>query len=318
MIAVSPSATDSRITGPVQNGPAGSPFDLGDHDRYRRWRDEKLQAAAAFAGAGFISLEDPARLSPQERDSILAACAQSSMAFYEVPALAGEEDATRRAIAGLARGLGLRNFEEHRSATEDGIVPIEVADMGGRAGFIPYSTHAINWHTDGYYSYRSPTRMIRSMILHCVRDAAEGGENGFLDPDIVYIRLRDADPAFIAALMHPHAMTIPSFDDAAGEGHGAVSGPVFVAIDSALSMRFTIRKRNVIWRDDPVLTAAREKLADVLANDPMILRKRLAPNQGIICNNVLHERRAFTDKTDEGTGRLLYRVRSYDRLGTTA
>lgn len=318
MIATSPQAPAGRTPDPAPGSLADGPFDLGDDERYRRWRDEKLQAAAAFAESDSIRLEDPSCPSRRELDAILAACRQSNMALYEAPALAGDEKATRRAIAGLARSLGLSQFEEHRSATEDGIVPIEVAEMGGRAGFIPYSTHAINWHTDGYYSYSSPSRMIRSMILHCVRDAAEGGENGLLDSDIAYIRLRDADPAFITALMHPQAMTIPSFDDSAGEGHGAVSGPVFVPADGAMSMRFTIRKRNVIWRDDPVLTAAREKLADVLENDPFVLRKRLAPNQGVICNNVLHERRAFTDKKDQGTGRLLYRVRSYDRIATAA
>ena len=38
------------------------------------------------------------------------------------------------------------------------------------------------------------------MLLHCVRDAAEGGVNRFLDHDIAYILLRDAIPTFIAAL----------------------------------------------------------------------------------------------------------------------
>ncbi len=297
---------------------AADPFALDGGEDYRRWRDEKLQAAERQLHADPIEIADPGRLSVGERDAILAACAHTNMAIYQASALAGDEAATRAAIAGLARSLGLREFEEHRSAAADGIVPIEVADMGGRAGFIPYSTHAINWHTDGYYSYRGPDRMIRSMILHCVRDAATGGANSLLDPEIAYIRLRDADPAFVAALMHPQAMTIPPFEDETGEGHDAVTGPVFVVADGALAMRFTIRKRNVIWRDDPVLTAARDKLSDVLANDPLIVRTRFAPNQGLICNNVLHERRAFTDKDGAGAGRLLFRVRSYDRLGAAA
>jgi len=45
-------------------------------------------------------------------------------------------------------------------------------------------------------------------LLYCAQDATEGGENQLLDHEIAYILLRDADPRFIEALMHPAAMTI--------------------------------------------------------------------------------------------------------------
>jgi hypothetical protein len=92
-----------------------------------------------------------------------------------------------------------------------------------------------------------------------------------------------------------------------------VTGPVFVSAEGRLSMRYTIRKRHVVWRDDPLLDAARDKLGDVLASDPAIVRARLSPGEGILCNNVLHNRSAFHDR--DGQGRLMLRVRSYQFVG---
>jgi len=43
----------------------------------------------------------------------------------------------------------------------------------------------------------------------------------------------------------------------------------------------------------------------------------LAPGQGLICNNVLHNRTGFTDDMDKGIARLVYRARYYDRIRGT-
>lgn len=295
-----------------------SPFPLENAAAYRQWRDEKLQAAAEAKDAGLVEIRDLGQPTAEETAALLEACRRSNMALYRAPALARDAAATRRALGAFARTLGMQDFEKHRSSGDDGIVPIEVTEAGGRAGFIPYSDRAINWHTDGYYAYRGPDRPIRSMVLHCVRNASAGGENALLDQDIAYIRLRDANPAFVEALMHPQAMAVPAFEDRAGPGHGMVAGPVFIADGDALTMRFTIRKRNVVWRDDPMLAAALQKLAEVLADDPLIVRRRLEPNEGIVCNNVLHNRTAFTDGGKAGSGRLLLRIRCYDRIGGEA
>ncbi|MFZ1680036.1 MAG: TauD/TfdA family dioxygenase [Rhizobiaceae bacterium] len=305
----------SGVSAYLVDVPADSPFRLENERAYRAWRDRKLHAAESALTEPFIEIADPERPSPAEIDSIRAACRANNMALYRMPALKGDESRTRQAMRALSAALGLGRFEDHRSAGPDGIVPIEVADTGGRAGFIPFSTRAINWHTDGYYSYRGPDRLIRAMVLHCVRDAADGGENGLLDQDVAYIRLRDDNPAHIEALMHPEAMTIPSFDDAEGPSHGAVAGPVFVVNGDHLTMRYTIRKRNIEWREDAALDRARNLLADVLEADPLIRRARLNPDDGVACNNVLHDRRAFNNAEDGNKGRLLLRIRSYDRIG---
>jgi hypothetical protein len=45
------------------------------------------------------------------------------------------------------------------------------------------------------------------------------------------------------------------------------------------------------------------------------MRLKLGPGDGVICNNVLHERIGFETDPGPGPGRLLYRIRSYDRIG---
>jgi hypothetical protein len=154
------------------------------------------------------------------------------------------------------------------------------------------------------------------MLLHCVRCAGLGGENGLLDHEIAYIRLRDENPDFIAALMHPQAMTIPANEEANGKLRAENTGPVF-ALDphtGALTMRYTARKRNIRWREDAATQAAVCALERLLSEDPLIMRVKLEPGDGVICNNVLHDRIGFEGNPPPETGRLLYRIRSFDRI----
>jgi hypothetical protein len=158
------------------------------------------------------------------------------------------------------------------------------------------------------------------MLLHCVRSANQGGENRLLDHEIAYIRLRDENPAYIAALMDPDAMTIPANEEADGTVRAENTGPVFVADadTGALMMRYTARKRNIRWREDAASQAAVQALERVLSADPFIVRVRLGPGDGVICNNVLHDRSGFDAGSDSESSRLLYRIRSYDRLRAPA
>jgi hypothetical protein len=158
--------------------------------------------------------------------------------------------------------------------------------------------------------------MIRAMLLHCVRCASQGGENGLLDHEIAYIRLRDENPDFIAALMHPEAMTIPANEEANGKTRTENTGPVFILDPDTggLTMRYTARKRSIRWREDAVTEAAVHALERVLSEDPLILRVKLAPGEGVICNNFLHDRVGFETGPSSAPGRLLYRIRSYSRV----
>ncbi len=63
---------------------------------------------------------------------------------------------------------------------------------------------------------------------------------------------------------------------------------------------------------------AKERITELLQEaDDYILSYRLKPGEGVICNNVLHNRSGFTDNAANGKQRLLYRARYYDRVANT-
>ncbi len=295
--------------------PAEGPFSLKDEKSYAAWRAAKLAAYPKAASELRVTIRDLASPSPAEREALLSLCARANMALYDSGELGTDPVKVRPALRALADALNMQHVEDHRSGGADGIVAIEVASEGGRAGDIPYSTRPISWHTDGYYNYHGPSRCVQAMVLHCVRDAPAGGVNGLLDHEIAYIRLRDRDPAFIAALMHPEAMTIPPGEEAHGRPRPDNVGPVFFAdpATGALVMRYTARKRYVAWRQDATTRRAIEALDEILETDPLILTYKMRPGEGMVCNNVLHNRTGF-DNHGAAEGRLLYRVRYYGRL----
>ena len=164
------------------------------------------------------------------------------------------------------------------------------------------------------------------MILHCVEAAADGGENELMDPELMYILLREANPDHIAALMRPDAMIIPGNAEDGYEARTDSAGPVFMVMaDGTLHMRFTDRKRNIVWSDAPEVQAAVAALKTILANEGedsagCVLRHCLTSGQGLVCNNVLHNRRGFSDGTggQQAQGkRKLFRARYHDRVAGT-
>jgi len=291
-----------------------SPYALGNDTLYRRWRAWKLEDYPVQTESVVIEVRDPRSPSPAETQEILRVCRKANMAIYR--SRLGDEadkDIPRR----FGAHLGLHRLDSNLLADEDSITSIEVAPGKSGRGYIPYSNRRLLWHTDGYYNPES--RRIHAFLLHCVRPAAEGGENALLDPEIAYIRLRDANPDHIRALMAPDAMTIPPNTEDGAERPASV-GPVF-SVDSAganLHMRYTARTRSIVWKDDAATAAAVRFLEQLLADDsPSVFRYRLAAGEGLICNNVLHSRTAFSDNEQSGARRLLYRARYYDRIADT-
>jgi hypothetical protein len=137
-----------------------------------------------------------------------------------------------------------------------------------------------------------------------------------MDHEIAYILLRDENPEFVRALMAPDAMTIPPNVQNGVQLRPEQSGPVF-SIDAGghLHMRYSARGRNIVWKDDDLTGAAAQCLLNLFQQDsPYIFRHRLEAGQGIIGNNVLHCRTAFSHGEDDGQGRLLYRARYFDRI----
>jgi hypothetical protein len=307
--------SSARFSSPRTN--AGSPFDLDDGVAYRAWRAAKLADTPTTIDDLLVPIGDIANPTEGETAALAAGCAKANMAFYRSAVNAGRE-----AVAALGRHLGLRHLDANPSAGRDGLTAIEAS--GGVPGrdYIPHTDKPLNWHTDGYYN--PPDRQVRAMTLHCVRAAAVGGTNVILDPELVYIRLRDQDPDHIAALSRDDAMTIPANCHLGKEVRAAQSGPVF-SVDpptGALHTRYTARSRSIEWRDDARTRAAISALEAVLSEpEPWALRYRLSPGEGIVCNNAFHRREGFRDPPAGdagGTGRLLLRGRYYDRIAGAA
>ncbi len=294
----------------------GSPFSLDDPAAYAAWREAKLAAYPNRREDFVVEVANLGAPSAAERAAIRRLARRANMAIYATRSNVADEQATRRDLVAFGRAFGLVAIEDHRSAEADGIVRIEVVDQGGRLGYIPYTDRPITWHTDGYDNVHGPERSVRAMLLHCMRPAGRGGVNRLLDPEIAYIRLRDSDPRLIEALMHSEAMTIPESVETNGRVRPENTGPVFfVDAQGALGMRFTARKRNVVWRDDPSTRAAVVRLEAVLAEDPLVLETRMEAGQGLVCNNVLHDRTGFQSSEETGRGRLLFRIRYAGRIG---
>lgn len=292
-----------------------TPFDLANESAYRDWRAAKLANYPRRADDLIVTIEDPRILKRSEIDALHACCARANMVLYHAPDVPTHD---KNVPHQFAKQLGLVRLEGNYLADEDGLSSITPAsdEEHIRGEYVPYTHKPINWHTDGYYN--APARRILGMLLHCAQDAESGGENALLDPDIAYIQLRDTNPDFVAALMQPDAMTIPARMDETNIVRAEQSGPVF-SIDPTegfLHMRYTARTRSIEWKQDAITQAAVNTLVEILHDSEYVLRTRLKPGMGIICNNVLHTRTAFTDRPDRR--RLLYRGRYYDRLNFAA
>lgn len=286
-----------------------SPFDLDDSSAYLRWRENKLATIPSSLEAIIVEVQDLNRLSESEKSAIAACLNACNMAIYASLQAAPKD---KSVILNLGREFGLERLDQNMGADDEGVTELEVKYDASHKRYIPYTSRAIGWHTDGYYN--TPEQSIRAMVLHCVEPAVTGGENALLDHELAYIHLRDLNPEYIKALMQADVMTIPANIVEGETLRPDRSSPVF-SIDSEnnLHMRFTERKYNIIWKDDPIVSAAIEALVALLHSDsPYIFRGTLQTGQGIICNNVLHDRTEFED--DENRTRLLYRLRYYDRI----
>lgn len=293
---------------------ADNPFELDANAAYKQWREQKLACQPRSAEDLLLEIDDPRTLSEAEIELIRNRLNDCNMLIYRSKLGSLEDkDIPRK----LGQQLGLAGLDPNMLADDDGITSLTVVEGKNKRGYIPYSDKRLLWHTDGYYN--TPEQQIRAFILHCVRPAPEGGENALLDPEMVYLRLRDEDPDYIQALMHPEAMTIPANMESGVETRAAQTGPVFSLDPSTnrLHMRYTARTRSIIWRDDEKTAKALSALAKQLEDgNPDVFRYRLGAGEGVLSNNVLHNRTAFKQGEVEAEQRLLYRARYYARIST--
>ena len=294
---------------PARKYELSHPFSLNDDTAYQAWRECKLEDYPERVEDLIVEINDPRRLTKAEFKTIHERCRKTNMAIYagstgsdpdkEIPRLFGEQ-------------FGLNELDCNMGADGDGITTLQVVDSEWRGSYIPYTNRPIHWHTDGYYN--RPEQQIRGLLLHCVAPAVKGGENTLLDHEMAYIHLRDANPDYIRALMMAEVMTIPPNVEDGIELRPARSGPVFSLLpDGNLHMRYTARTRSIEWHPDPLVREAVGALTALLASDsPYIYRATLQPGQGLISNNVLHDRTGFDE--DGKHRRQLYRLRYYQRM----
>lgn len=285
-------------------------FDLDRPEDYALWREHKLRKYPDRLEDLIVEVRDPYRLTSAEAEAVRAGCRRANMAIYVGP---GGDDPNKAIPRLLGARLGLMHLDHNLGADEDAISSLMVQSDTLRHGYIPYSNRPLAWHTDGYYN--SPDRQIRGTLLHCVRPAAAGGENQLLDHEVAYLLLRDRNPEFVRALMHPRAMTIPANRADGKELRPDRHGPVFSVADGHLHMRYTDRTRSIRWRDDPLTREAVSCLKDLLhRKTAWHFSVRLETGWGLVSNNTLHTRTGFEDGKRP---RLLYRARYYDRIPTT-
>ncbi len=295
----------------VENLQQGNPFYLDNEKAYQLWREIKLENYPENVADITVEINNPAALTNAEFNAIQLRLLKTNMAVY-----AGNTgNKTDKSIPiKLTAQFGLSELDDSVGA-DDGITSLKVISGRECAAYIPYTNKAIRWHTDGYYN--AIDQQISSLFLHCVSPAADGGENALLDHEIAYIHLRDNNPDYIEALMAKDVMCIPINIEKGEEIRPTRIGPVFsVMPDGNLHMRYTARSRGIEWKKDGITQAAVKTLDAFLASDsPYIFRATLQSGQGLISNNVLHDRASFEDTED--VQRLLYRLRYYQRLANT-
>ena len=298
----------------IQSSASGAQWHVGRQRArwqagFDAWRDRKLAAHQTFAGDLIVELKNPLALNRAEFQTLRQRIHATNMAIYAFPP---SRVLSKNDLKQFGLQLGLMQLDKNPLADDDGISSLHSVDAHAEHGFIPYSQSALNWHTDGYYN--SPDRQIGAFIIHCQQAAAQGGENALLDHEIAYALLHEANPEWTQALMSEDAMTVPAYIQAGRELRSDRPGPVFSQNrDGSLHMRYTARTRSIYWSQNTTIRGAQEFLSTLLnSNSDFIIRHRLQAGQGVLCNNVLHNRSAYED--NDAQQRLLLRARYYDRI----
>ena len=266
---------------------------------------QRLDDYRAVIASPPVDIVDPTTLNHQELAKLRERVAVANFAHYRCAQAVNDT-----AVLALCHQVGLKNL--HQSVVTAGLTKIEVSP-GSKARYIPYTNSELNWHTDGYYY--PETYPVRAMLLHCVRPALEGGATELINHEIVYALLAQTNPDYVAALSQADVMTIPANSQAPDGPRQAQSGPVFWQDPDRIYMRYTTRRHNIQWRQDPLSNEAVEALAEILRQrTDLVFHRQLGPSEGVLSNNTPHRREPFQDSTERGRGRLFYRGRFHDNI----
>ena len=240
-----------------------SPFDLNDNTAYQQWREKKLRDAPASVEELIVEIDDPRTITRSEHRAMLDLVRRCNMAVY-VSKIGDLEGSSITKAAAMR--FGCHNIDRNRGAEDDGVTAITLQSGELHSPYIPYSNREIKWHTDGYYNRLDLQDY--ALILHFVRPAQEGGENAVMDHEMAYLLMRDENPDYIRALMAEDAMMIPKNVMNGVELRPDRIGPVFLETAAGnLHMRYTMRKRNIVWSSDPLVQEAVGWLENLLQSD---------------------------------------------------
>ena len=282
---------------------------IDSQNDYLHWRDKKLASAITNIKDCLVEINNPLQLTFAEKSRIKQLTDSNNFALFEIQ----KPNNPIGTIISLNQQFGLVDHDQHLYAKNHGLSQISVSNNKNQSEFIPYTDKAIGWHTDGYYN--AIENRIRAFSLFCVQPAASGGENKWIDQQMVYLLLREQNSEITDALSHPQAMSIPAHVVDGVTRRKKSVGPIFF-IDqnsSELYMRYTQRKKHIELYSSTEVKQAVETLDQVLASDSdHHFCHTMKANQGMLCNNVLHKRMKFTDDTKHP--RMLLRGRYFNRI----
>jgi alpha-ketoglutarate-dependent taurine dioxygenase len=286
-------------------------FNLEYEYAYQQWRAGKLDQYPTSMEALTVTIEHFDRLDDAEIREVMKRVKKTNMVMVQCT---NSDCIDQSALLEFGKQFSLVRTDKNLCADNSAVSAIQVSPHRRENEYIPYTNRPLSWHTDGYYNH--PLNQIRAWTLFCRQDASEGGENALLDPEILYILLRDENPAFIRALSANDVMGIPANIQEGVTLRPARSGPVFsVELDNGgLHMRYSARAKNITWKQDGATQDALDFINTLFSSgSAYIFRHRMKPGQCLMSNNVLHKRTGFIDRDD--SKRVVYRVRYLDRIG---
>ena len=259
------------------------------------WCDSKLSHYVDSPDGCMVEIKDPGALTAGEHQRISGLVQANNFFFYQF-------DQDTYGVEGfqlLAGQLGLTDVVSNPGSSASGVSIIEPVcaedSETTRAGYIPYTNKPLNWHTDGYYN--EETDKVRSFILHCESTSESGGQNQLVDHELLFAWLRMEHPDLVSPLLADNCLTIPGHNrPEIRYSRSTTSHPVFDTdtLTGSLYMRYTQRKVNAAWQNSPGIRSALDCLANALGSSRLpIISALLLPGQGMVCNNVLHNRAAF-------------------------
>ncbi len=287
---------------------------FSDPREFQSWKEKKLNEYS-FETANFtVNIADPYSIREDEYIKLIEQVRRRNFVLYR---LDPEFSESPQAILALCRQLGLITTIGNPESGRDHIsfITDRTQDPDNSSRYIPYTSQPLNWHTDGYYYPEN--RKVGSFVMHCASQAESGGENSLIDHEMLYIQMQEEAPDLIQSLSLPDTLTIPANIEQGQTLRYTFQGPVYSMDEKGyLYMRFTQRKRHIIWKKDAKVSQAIATLNSLLSN-PLTekITVRLAKGEGILCNNIVHCRHAYIDSDSKSKKRLLYRIRFTERIG---